>query len=406
MYNFRYHLVTICSIFLALVLGLLIGVAIGGSELARGASEDLVDSLMTQFDDLRDENSRLSKELEAQTPFSQTLVEGWKADRLEGRVIVVLCREDESSKEIGRFISESGGIPVYVTVTGPHFGLANEAISSEIASVVPAVEGESYDLTLVRALVDEWSYSYRLDDGEVKQVFSERYPLTLKLVSLDCIRIEVDYGSYIERLTPEGAGGIFTDRSSLMALTSAQEQQLPYSANGLVDMVSWPEISSIPRSEGIALLMAHEFIGRGEAEKLSLIDLEPGMLEVGQGSGTGEEIPEGSGQTDEEAPDATGAIPKPPLAGTPQEIEPFEPTEKAPSYFAVLVHEGEYSSLSARAEEEGLPCVISPSQTGSVGNYSLIALFSGGETGVYGVERTATERYPPLPSDLKGNAAF
>jgi hypothetical protein len=78
MYNFRYHLVTIVSIFAALALGLLLGVAITGSDLVRDASSNLAKSLTDQFDELNATNRDLSDKLKNEQQFSEALATGWQ----------------------------------------------------------------------------------------------------------------------------------------------------------------------------------------------------------------------------------------------------------------------------------------------------------------------------------------
>ena len=54
MFDFRYHALSLAAVFIALVVGLLLGVAIGDKELVSGARQELRDSLRA------DETSSLS----------------------------------------------------------------------------------------------------------------------------------------------------------------------------------------------------------------------------------------------------------------------------------------------------------------------------------------------------------
>ncbi len=78
MYNLRYHLVTICSIFLALAIGLLLGAAIAGSDLVRDTSQGLVDSLLEEFNDITQENNELTNQIEVERPLTQQLLGYWQ----------------------------------------------------------------------------------------------------------------------------------------------------------------------------------------------------------------------------------------------------------------------------------------------------------------------------------------
>ena len=58
MFDFRYHALSLAAVFLALVVGLLLGVAIGDKELVSSAQRDLRSSLradVRQADQERDE---------------------------------------------------------------------------------------------------------------------------------------------------------------------------------------------------------------------------------------------------------------------------------------------------------------------------------------------------------------
>ncbi|NLG10436.1 MAG: copper transporter, partial [Coriobacteriaceae bacterium] len=162
MYNLRYHLVTICSIFLALAIGLLLGAAISGSNLVRDTSQGLVDSLLEQFNEITKENSDLSKRLAVEQPLTQQLLGTWQDGRLANRTVVVLTgattADAELSRQASQAIARSGGVPVIITVKTAEFGLTDGPITESLQQLVPAVDGEPYTTTIGRVLVDEWTF--------------------------------------------------------------------------------------------------------------------------------------------------------------------------------------------------------------------------------------------------------
>ncbi|MFG2001087.1 copper transporter [Spirillospora sp. NPDC048911] len=87
MIDFRYHLVSIVAIFLALALGIILG--------STTLSQSVADSLRSQAnaaqqrgDRLRDENAQLSKQIKGDEQFAQVLGPQTVADRLRGQSVV------------------------------------------------------------------------------------------------------------------------------------------------------------------------------------------------------------------------------------------------------------------------------------------------------------------------------
>jgi hypothetical protein len=59
-YGFRYHLITVIAIFLALTIGLLLGASLGRSGSADAPTDSMVSSLQQSFDAITQENGRTS----------------------------------------------------------------------------------------------------------------------------------------------------------------------------------------------------------------------------------------------------------------------------------------------------------------------------------------------------------
>jgi hypothetical protein len=411
MYNFRYHLITICSIFIALAVGLLLGAAITGSDLVRDTSNDMLDSLLTRFDETEGRNAELAAALEAEQGFNVTLFDGWKAGRLTGRTVVILTDTATTggglTTSVSETVSGAGANPVRVTVLKSGLGLGDEATLGELQTVLPAVEGSDYAGTVADALVAEWTTSFTSlaalqaantaaaanNDGTVaeadaeaettegtgdeqpsdtpptsiagitpstafEEMVLERYPVTLKLIELDCIEIDTDYRALIERAEAEGAA------LQTQLWTLLDTWQLPYTANALVGMAIDPG-QETPTPDASVALIAERFVAKGNDGSLPY----PAILDNSSGS-----------------------------------TEPLG-AETTLNYFALLLQEeGQAAGFIAAAQEHGLSCITTPRVR--TGQYGIIALLSGSQKGIYGEDQGEDATYPPLPGDQNGLAPF
>jgi len=161
MYNFRYHLVTIVSIFAALVIGLLLGVAITGSELVQNASDDLVDDLLEQFNQLSSENVQLNSDLQVERSLDSQLFNHWQQERLQGRNILIITGAHNSdtalAQELALTVQASGGSTAVITLLDPSLGLQDSNKLAALQKLCPAVSGQDYSQTLAAALLAEWT---------------------------------------------------------------------------------------------------------------------------------------------------------------------------------------------------------------------------------------------------------
>lgn len=90
MFDFRYHALSLAAVFLALVIGLLLGVAVGDRELVSSAREDLERSLKRDVREQRDEADRLRGQLRSRDRFAQAAYPLLVGGELEGRRIGLL----------------------------------------------------------------------------------------------------------------------------------------------------------------------------------------------------------------------------------------------------------------------------------------------------------------------------
>ncbi len=447
MYNFRYHLITIVSIFVSLALGLLLGAAIASSDLAQSTTDDMIDSLLSRYDTLTQTNTRLEQEAQDNLALAAMLRGPWANNRLEGRTIVVLLGnsvEDVSLRtSITATINSADGNVVGVTVEQPDFGLGDEDIYSALQEIVSEEPGVDYQQTLAQNLVDEWSYAYvgspsaqistdadfeivehryseqesessptapssgasgassdslegvpapGLETGEpgasgqgasapqsgeddtlaepaytegelsprtpLQKLLHERYPLTTTLLLLGVISIDVDYSLLAEHTNPSTP----TDQAAVYSIATAW--QLPYGVNGIINGFAPTQGNEAGHSQ-IGLYLTQRIHAAGVAKELPY----PNWLKT--------------------------SIPTRATVGNAEQ----------PNYHALLIQPAYLSStMEQAAGEQGLSCVTSPNTVS--GQYSLVALLSGSQAGIYGANQVPERRFAPLPEDTSGRVVF
>jgi hypothetical protein len=386
MYNFRYHLITIVSIFAALALGLLLGAAIGNSDLARNTSTDMVDALMARFDEVDGENRELQAQLASDGVFTAQLVSQWQLERLDGRTVCVVAVNTPEGQSRAQALREvlvrAGAATVVVTIASDALVAGSDSMAS-FKKVVPERAGESYINTVSRKLAEEWSYSYSLSSADVpvaadaepqplssvatgseaptafQRTLSGKYPLTRELLSAEVITIAVDYTSLIEQTSPR------LPDEHLAALGVMTAWGLPYGTNGLVAVMGETDADSL--SAGLAQV----FAALGADKRLPY----PGVMRPTSGSAAAEQ----------------------------QELD-FESV----NYFALLVQaSADTQPQLTLAAEYGLSYLLS--LDGATDEYNLVALLTGGTKGSYGSAASPAApdgRFVPVPQDPTGRLAF
>lgn len=401
MYSFRYHLVAVCSVLVALALGLLLGAAIASSELAQTTQSDMVESMLQRYESLVDSNARLEDAAAADLLFTDAILENWKKERLNGRTIVVMfgttASDAAQSSVIAEAISRAGGSVVSITVQRDDFGLGDEATRTALLKIVEEEPNESYHRTLANRLVEEWSYqfpltlpeptqedldlesyTYRQPSGQSdtspldlngglepktalqRQLF-EQYPLTRALLALEIISIDADY-SFLEEYADPAA-----HKEQLAALNIATAWQLPYGVNGFVNgFISTNDVffGGINVETQMGLLIAFSMQEAALDERLQFATwYRAGLSEAQSEAG------------------------------------------ESSNYHVLLIQADDIPvAMDAVAASHNLSCVTTP-QT-MRGQYSVIALLSGAEAGIYGDDRPPEKQFAPPPEDQSGRAAF
>lgn len=101
MFDFRYHALSLVSVFLALVLGLLLGVAIGDRGLVSSAERDVRASLRGDVRKAQAESENLRAQLDEQNKFLQEAYPLMVGSRLIGERVGVVTLGNVSDQEIG-----------------------------------------------------------------------------------------------------------------------------------------------------------------------------------------------------------------------------------------------------------------------------------------------------------------
>ena len=110
MFDFRYHALSLAAVFIALVVGLLLGVAIGDKELVSSAQRDLRSSLRADVRQADQERDEAKARLRAQEQFADAAYPILTKDQLRGRRIglVVLGNDDGAPDMIRRALQPTG----------------------------------------------------------------------------------------------------------------------------------------------------------------------------------------------------------------------------------------------------------------------------------------------------------
>lgn len=90
MFDFRYHATSLAAVFLALAVGLLLGIAVGDRQLVSTARNKLEDNLKDNLAEAQAETERLRAELTRQRLYEQQTFPLLVADRLAGRRVAVV----------------------------------------------------------------------------------------------------------------------------------------------------------------------------------------------------------------------------------------------------------------------------------------------------------------------------
>ncbi len=123
MFDFRYHAVSLAAVFLALVVGLLLGVAIGDANLVSDAQHSLAKSLQSKVDAAAGVESQLRGQIAARRQYEAAVYPALVANRLKNKRIGLLFlgnTSDDIAQAVRNSIDPSGGsVPLVAPVSEP-----------------------------------------------------------------------------------------------------------------------------------------------------------------------------------------------------------------------------------------------------------------------------------------------
>lgn len=150
MIDFRYHLISLVAVFLALGLGILMGTVV--------LNDALVDSLRADIRDVRRYNQNLEAEIsqqdrriDAANAFADEAAPWLTAEALTGRVVVLVQLEGADGDMVGGVrdsVEDAGGeIPTTISISD-RFRLADQIERDQLALVIGSSSGAAADLRI------------------------------------------------------------------------------------------------------------------------------------------------------------------------------------------------------------------------------------------------------------------
>lgn len=148
MIDFRYHLISIIAVILALGLGILMGSTVLDDRFVRGLQKQ-VDSFDERNDRLQEEIDALENRADASRVFAQQAAPWLLREQLEGRVIVLIELEgidDGLVSDVREAIEDAGGtVPTTITVT-EKIAVAGQPERDQLALVVGSLSESPAEL--------------------------------------------------------------------------------------------------------------------------------------------------------------------------------------------------------------------------------------------------------------------
>jgi len=150
MIDFRYLVVTIISIFLALTVGIMLGAGFVGDPLARDL-EDRIKTVQTEVNQQREQIDQLRAQNRTLTEWAQA-VEPWAIEgRLAGEDVVLFTVDGADGGVIDGTINalEGAGANVATQINlAPKFALESQPEADQLATIVESVEPEPSDVRM------------------------------------------------------------------------------------------------------------------------------------------------------------------------------------------------------------------------------------------------------------------
>jgi Copper transport outer membrane protein, MctB len=207
MFDFRYHALSLVAVFLALAIGLLLGVVIGDAGLVSTAKRDIEKSLRGDVREARAESDKLTKDLAQHVRFENEVYPLLVGGQLEGKNIGLVffgTASDTTASQVRDALSASGGrLRVVAGVREPLdlAGLAGRAKGTRYTAL-PA------DPELAKMLGVRMGVQFVAGGKLIQQVRPELFKLTGTLGKLDAVAIARDVNTF-ENETQRAAAEAF-----------------------------------------------------------------------------------------------------------------------------------------------------------------------------------------------------
>lgn len=164
MLTWRYHLLSLVAVFLALGLGVLVGISVSDSGVIETSQDVLVEDIQRDLDGLRTENGQLSRERATNIRYQDDTFPFIVGGRLQGKRIAVVASSsagEEVQRKLTSAIHGAGGQVVSTTVMNPRFDLAaaTARVKADLKSdpAFASVEDASFTTAVGRQLARDVS---------------------------------------------------------------------------------------------------------------------------------------------------------------------------------------------------------------------------------------------------------
>lgn len=156
MYNLRYHIASLVSVFLALAIGVLLGGLIVDNSSAFDTGK-MIQNLQSQYDELRASNDALTAQDSALEGLSAELVAAHNAGRLASSVVAVLASDDAVSEHAVTALAQAGATVLTVKVDAGSLAPTGTDSALRAALVARGIDpAVADDAALATLVAGEW----------------------------------------------------------------------------------------------------------------------------------------------------------------------------------------------------------------------------------------------------------
>lgn len=290
-YSARYHAVSLAAVFVALAIGVLIGVGFG-DDVVSGTSENLQSSLRGDLDEARSEVEEVTAELEREREFGRRVFPGLVGTRLVGRRVGIVA--------LGELPGDVGGnVEDALDPTGAE--LAAVAVVREPPDARALLDGplrsrfgrprdldavEDYGRAAGRQLVDGGPLLEGTSDRLLSRVSGELADLDAVVVVREpAEELEPDEREAIEALESGILDGIVASGAAAVGVERSDDEA---SSVELFDSFGIPTVDDVDLVAGrVAMVMALEGAEGNYGVKPSADRLLPDLLQAPPSGGLG-----------------------------------------------------------------------------------------------------------------------